>query len=145
VAKVVASCVFSGLRILRVGVGRHREPKSSSRESFWDGFKRNNRQAICKSEQRADGPTKGVANNPDIRLRIHLSDIGIEFPGSLIVSVFRSQCLDHASVIAAIGAGGAVADLMPRPLALLGTTTAEEQVVVLLVIRRRALTVEYGG
>jgi hypothetical protein len=73
---------------------------------------------------------------------IEFGDVGIELACRSIVAMLAVECGSNAGVIARVSVGSTVADLMPGPLPLLGTTTTEEQVVVDLVIRGRPVTVK---
>lgn len=143
--KVICSRVLTSLRKLGVAVGRGGQSQTRSCQCFRYSFEGDNGYTVCQTNHGADGATKGVTGNPDIGIRIKLSDVTIELSSSLVVPVFVAQGHSDTSVIAAVGPCGTVTNLPIRPLSLLRTATTEEKIVIDFVICCCSITIKNGG
>lgn len=83
-----------------------------------------------------------MSSDPDVGFRVEFRHIGIELSSSLVIPVLCIQSLSYTGVVALVCTRRTIAYLVPRPLALLGTTAAEEQVIVFLIVRRGAFAIK---
>lgn len=143
--EVICPSELASLRKLGVAVGRRRQSKTPSRQCFWYGFERDNGYTIRETDHGTDGTSEGVSGNPDVRVWIKLSHIGIELSSGLVIPILIAQGLLDTGVITGVCSCSAIADLPIRPLALLGTATAKEQIIIDLVVCCRPITIKDGG
>lgn len=144
-AKVICSCVASRLWSIRIGSRRDRETQSRSRECFWHSLEGHGGQAVSKGQERRDSTSERMACQPDVRVRVLLSDIGVELASGSIITVLLNESRPDACVVTGISACSAIADLVPRPLSLLSAAATEEQVIINLVVGCCAVSVKDSG
>lgn len=121
-AKVVSACKLARLRIIGIRSRWHGESESADRKGLRDGLVSHHRDAVGEAQHATHCTTKRVSCNPDVGVGIHLGHVGEELAPGLIVAVLLAESLDDASIVAAVGARSTVADLMPKPGALLRAT-----------------------
>ena len=86
-----------------------------------------------------------MASDPNIRVRVELSNITIQVLGGVVVAVLLSQSLDEAGGVAGIRGSLAIANLFPEVLPTLATAATEEKIVINLIIGCGICTVKDGG
>ncbi len=67
-----------------------------------------------------------MPRKPDVRLGVDFRHVGKKLSGCAVISMLLVKRLLDASIVARVCTRGAVAYLVPSPLALLGAATAEE-------------------
>lgn len=120
--KVISACKFARLWVIRIRSGWHGEAESADREGLGDGLVSHHRDAIGEAKHAAHCTAERVSCDPDIGVGIHLGHVCEELAPGLIVAVLLAESLDDASIVAAVSARSTVADLVPKPGALLRAT-----------------------
>lgn len=143
--KVICPGVLSGLGRAWVSSRGDRQAQTSSREGIGNGLESHHRNAIGEAEERADSATQRVAGDPDLRVGVNFRDVGVQLARCLVVSVLLAQRSRNTGIVARVGAGRAIADLVPGPRPLLRATAAEEEVVVDFVVGGGPIPVKNSG
>lgn len=85
-----------------------------------------------------------MPSQPHLRIGVKLRDVAIKLEGGFVIPVLLSESLDKAGLVAGVGRGHAVADLVPEVLATLTATAAEEEIIVHFVVGRSLGTIKHG-
>lgn len=143
-AEVVATCK-GGLHHAAYAISRRcGQAQAGGGHGISRGFKSYGWQTVGEAEKRADGPSKRVSGEPDVRVGIESGDIMVQLLRGAVIMILLLQVLDETCRIARECRRLTVADLVPEEGASLGTTAREEQIVVDLVVRRRICAVKHG-
>lgn len=117
--EVVSACKLARLRVVRIRSGWHGESESADRKGLGDGLVSHHRDAVGEAKHAAHCTAEGVSRDPDVGVGIHFGHVGEELTPGLIVAILLAESLNDASIVAVVGTRSTVADLVPKPGALL--------------------------
>ncbi len=84
-------------------VWRSGKTKARSCQCFSGGLESDCRYTKCHTQETTDGTSKGVAREPDVRIRIELRHIRIKLDGRAIVPILVLERFDQAGLVTGIG------------------------------------------